>query len=246
MYRASLFNVDSAELTPAAATPRGARDRKRPNAPNSPPLTENKREQAAVLLTDACQGRASFFFDSAQHLRWYRLYYALPSQLLLYIAIGLDLALALFEEPNGDLNLRWPVAARASAELICLLVFAARVFHLWLITPPVLFWQDRKNVALMCCILVRFTAPWERPGLHVRSSNPTTLTPFRRRVHQSRQRSLMGRSTSSCTPRESPGFAPRGCCVLCFSAAFQSFAKSVSSSATSARPLSAWLMWSFC
>jgi len=157
MYRSSLFDVDGSADGSIAATPaENGGSCKRPNdPPGHPPRTQAQLQQASILLRDAQEGRPSFFYDTLWHLWWYQLYHTVWTQVVLYLCITLDLSLALFEEPNGNLGLLWPVAASASIEVVCLLVFTARVVHMRVITPPVLFWRDRKNVVLIFCIGVR-------------------------------------------------------------------------------------------
>lgn len=155
MYRSSLFDGESSADNSAAATPVKSRENcnKSPDLPpEHPPLTQEQLQQASILLQDAQDGRASFVYDSPRHLWWYQLYHTAWVRVVLYFFITVDLSLALFEEPNGRLGLLWPVAVSASVELACLLVFTARVAHVRVITPPVLFWRDKKNILLIFCI----------------------------------------------------------------------------------------------
>ena len=108
--------------------------------------------KAQILLSDAIEGRASYFYDSRSRIQLYLSYHRLWARLLLFAFIVLDLSLALFETPNGDLGLLWPLAASVSVELVCLAVFATRLIHMSMITPRLLFWRDRKNVILIAAI----------------------------------------------------------------------------------------------
>lgn len=71
------------------------------------------------------------------------------------MCVAVVLLLALFEKPNGNLNMELPVAATLAVEALCIVVFIVRLGHLRRITVPDVFWRDRKNIALVIVLGVR-------------------------------------------------------------------------------------------
>jgi hypothetical protein len=68
--------------------------------------------------------------------------------------VGVILLVALFERPNGSLQLDLPFGVTLAVEIVCIAVFAVRVAHLRRISIPKVFWHDKKNIVLVLVLAV--------------------------------------------------------------------------------------------
>uniref|UniRef100_A0AAY4AL64 Ion transport domain-containing protein n=1 Tax=Denticeps clupeoides TaxID=299321 RepID=A0AAY4AL64_9TELE len=75
-------------------------------------------------------------------------------QMIVYVFIFVDLALALFEDPAV---IPMPIWGTSLVEMICLIVFTARLFHYAKVIPRIRFWKDPKNICIIVIILVRLS-----------------------------------------------------------------------------------------
>uniref|UniRef100_A0A3B4A6H2 Ion transport domain-containing protein n=1 Tax=Periophthalmus magnuspinnatus TaxID=409849 RepID=A0A3B4A6H2_9GOBI len=107
---------------------------------------DNDDNLASVFVSDAQFNRNIFFDSSPQAVRLYMLYNHWGLQVTLYIFILVDLSLALFEEPAV---LPLPLWATMSVELLCVVVFMARLVHYAKVIPRDKFWKDPKNLSLL-------------------------------------------------------------------------------------------------
>ncbi|XP_073413593.1 two pore channel protein 2-like isoform X4 [Dendrobates tinctorius] len=72
-------------------------------------------------------------------------------QVLTYVCITVDLALAIFEEPAVY---HLPFLATSIVEVFCLLAFFGRLVHFSKVTPRSVFWKDTKNICVMVTIFL--------------------------------------------------------------------------------------------
>uniref|UniRef100_A0AAY4ANS7 Ion transport domain-containing protein n=1 Tax=Denticeps clupeoides TaxID=299321 RepID=A0AAY4ANS7_9TELE len=102
----------------------------------------------AVYVSDAQFNRNIFFDTSPQAVSLYLLYNHWAMQMIVYVFIFVDLALALFEDPAVI-----PIAVIID-NMICLIVFTARLFHYAKVIPRIRFWKDPKNICIIVIILL--------------------------------------------------------------------------------------------
>uniref|UniRef100_A0A8C2EB34 Two pore segment channel 3 n=1 Tax=Cyprinus carpio TaxID=7962 RepID=A0A8C2EB34_CYPCA len=110
-------------------------------------VSSNKFDLATVYVSDAQYNRNSVFDTSPQTVRLYLLYNHWFMQMLVYVFIIVNLALALFEDPAV---VPLPIWATSTTEIICLSAFTVRMIHYAKIIPKDKFWKDPKNI----CIIV--------------------------------------------------------------------------------------------
>uniref|UniRef100_A0A8C1XH23 Two pore segment channel 3 n=1 Tax=Cyprinus carpio TaxID=7962 RepID=A0A8C1XH23_CYPCA len=101
----------------------------------------------ALYVSDAQYNRNIFFDTSPQAVRLYLLYNHWFMQMLVYVFIIINLALALFEDPA---LVPLPIWATSTIEIICLSAFTVRMVHYAKVIPRDKFWKDPKNI----CIIV--------------------------------------------------------------------------------------------
>uniref|UniRef100_A0AAY4ANT7 Ion transport domain-containing protein n=1 Tax=Denticeps clupeoides TaxID=299321 RepID=A0AAY4ANT7_9TELE len=106
---------------------------------------------AAVYVSDAQFNRNIFFDTSPQAVSLYLLYNHWAMQMIVYVFIFVDLALALFEDPAV---IPMPIWGTSLVEMICLIVFTARLFHYAKVIPRIRFWKDPKNICIIVIILL--------------------------------------------------------------------------------------------
>uniref|UniRef100_A0A9R1SJ09 Two pore segment channel 3 n=2 Tax=Cyprinus carpio TaxID=7962 RepID=A0A9R1SJ09_CYPCA len=106
-----------------------------------------KFDLATVYVSDAQYNRNIFFDTSPQAVRLYLLYNHWFMQMLVYVFIIINLALALFEDPAV---VPLPIWATSTIEIICLSAFTVRMVHYAKVIPRDKFWKDPKNI----CIIV--------------------------------------------------------------------------------------------
>uniref|UniRef100_A0A8C6PX20 Two pore segment channel 3 n=1 Tax=Nothobranchius furzeri TaxID=105023 RepID=A0A8C6PX20_NOTFU len=104
---------------------------------------------ATVFVSDAQYNRNIHFDSSPQAVRLYLLYNHWAFKVLLYFFIMVNLSLAIFEEPAVFLLPLW---ATMLVELLCLIVFTARLVHYAKVIPPVKFWKDPKNICIIAVL----------------------------------------------------------------------------------------------
>uniref|UniRef100_A0A1A8MPA4 Two pore channel 3 n=3 Tax=Nothobranchius TaxID=28779 RepID=A0A1A8MPA4_9TELE len=104
---------------------------------------------ATVYVSDAQYNRNIHFDSSPQAVRLYLLYNHWAFKVLLYFFIMVNLSLAIFEEPAVFLLPLW---ATMLVELLCLIVFTARLVHYAKVIPPVKFWKDPKNICIIAVL----------------------------------------------------------------------------------------------
>uniref|UniRef100_A0A8C2E3T8 Two pore calcium channel protein 1-like n=1 Tax=Cyprinus carpio TaxID=7962 RepID=A0A8C2E3T8_CYPCA len=113
----------------------------------SVPFLSDKFDLATVYVSDAQYNRNIFFDTSPQAVRLYLLYNHWFMQMLVYVFIIINLALALFEDPAV---VPLPIWATSTIEIICLSAFTVRMVHYAKVIPRDKFWKDPKNI----CIIV--------------------------------------------------------------------------------------------
>ncbi|XP_076026828.1 two pore segment channel 3 [Genypterus blacodes] len=106
---------------------------------------------AAVYVSDAQYNRNIYFDTSPQAVRLYLLYNHWLPQVFLYVFILVNLSLAVFEEPAV---VPLPFWVTMLLELLCLLVFTARLVHYAKVIPPDKFWKDPKNICIIVILLL--------------------------------------------------------------------------------------------
>ncbi|XP_051528012.1 two pore calcium channel protein 1-like [Myxocyprinus asiaticus] len=116
-------------------------------------MTE-KFQLASVYVSDAQYNRNIFFDTSPQAVRLYLLYNHWFMQMLVYVFIIMNLALALFEDPAV---VPVPIWATSSVEIICLSAFTVRLVHYAKVIPKDKFWKDPKNICIIIIITLSFT-----------------------------------------------------------------------------------------
>ncbi|XP_072319541.1 two pore segment channel 3 [Eucyclogobius newberryi] len=104
---------------------------------------------ASIFVSDAQFNRNIFFDSSPQAVRLYMLYNHWGLKVALFFFLLLDLSLALFEDPA---LVHLPLWATLSLELLCVLVFAARLAHYARVIPPDKFWKDPKNICIIAIL----------------------------------------------------------------------------------------------
>uniref|UniRef100_A0A9J7ZV23 Two pore segment channel 3 n=2 Tax=Cyprinus carpio TaxID=7962 RepID=A0A9J7ZV23_CYPCA len=110
-------------------------------------LACQEKKQALLYVSDAQYNRNIFFDTSPQAVRLYLLYNHWFMQMLVYVFIIINLALALFEDPAV---VPLPIWATSTIEIICLSAFTVRMVHYAKVIPRDKFWKDPKNI----CIIV--------------------------------------------------------------------------------------------
>ncbi|KAM9495023.1 two pore segment channel 3 [Clarias gariepinus] len=115
-----------------------------------PDTGEHRLNLAAVYVSDAQHNRNIVFETTPQAVRLYQLYNHWLLRVCVYVFIIMDLALALFEEPA---LIPLPLWTTSVIELLCLMVFSARLIHYAKVIPRCVFIRDPKNI----CIIVTIT-----------------------------------------------------------------------------------------
>ncbi|XP_053473310.1 two pore segment channel 3 [Ictalurus furcatus] len=116
----------------------------------NPDTGEHRLNLAAVYVSDAQHNRNIIFDTTPQAVRLYLLYNHWLLRVCVYVFIMMDLALALFEEPA---LIPLPLWTTSVIELLCLMVFSARLVHYAKVIPRRVFIRDPKNI----CIIVTVT-----------------------------------------------------------------------------------------
>ncbi|XP_073413591.1 two pore calcium channel protein 1-like isoform X2 [Dendrobates tinctorius] len=106
---------------------------------------------AAAYVYDAQYNRNIPFETSPEAIRLYYFYNHWVMQVLTYVCITVDLALAIFEEPAVY---HLPFLATSIVEVFCLLAFFGRLVHFSKVTPRSVFWKDTKNICVMVTIFL--------------------------------------------------------------------------------------------
>ena len=120
------------------------------NSEEKPKFSEKEAlETSAALVIDAKEGLLllSKNSDNCLNTRLYFLYRNSILQFILYFAILLNHSLILFE----DYTL-WNLCL----EIICLLIYLIRSYHLLCLTPPKVFWVDTKNIIVITTVFMTF------------------------------------------------------------------------------------------
>ncbi|GAA6079665.1 two pore segment channel 3 isoform X1, partial [Tachysurus ichikawai] len=112
---------------------------------------EHRLNLAAVYVSDAQHNRNIMFDTTPQAVRLYLLYNHWLLRVCVYVFIMVDLALALFEEPA---LIPLPLWATSVIELLCLMVFSARLIHYAKIIPRSVFIRDPKNICIIITIML--------------------------------------------------------------------------------------------
>ncbi|XP_073528630.1 two pore channel protein 2-like [Phyllobates terribilis] len=112
---------------------------------------EEKLLLAAAYVYDAQYNRNIPFETSPEAIRLYYFYNHWVMQVLTYVCITVDLALAIFEEPAVY---HLPFLATSIVEVFCLLAFFGRLVHFSKVTPRSVFWKDTKNICVMVTIFL--------------------------------------------------------------------------------------------
>ncbi|XP_077138990.1 two pore channel protein 2-like isoform X1 [Ranitomeya variabilis] len=112
---------------------------------------EEKLLLAAAYVYDAQYNRNIPFETSPEAIRLYYFYNHWVMQVLTYVCITVDLALAIFEEPAVY---HLPFLATSVVEVFCLLAFFGRLVHFSKVTPRSVFWKDTKNICVMVTIFL--------------------------------------------------------------------------------------------
>uniref|UniRef100_A0A8C2EA97 Two pore segment channel 3 n=1 Tax=Cyprinus carpio TaxID=7962 RepID=A0A8C2EA97_CYPCA len=112
-----------------------------------------KFDLATVYVSDAQYNRNSVFDTSPQTVRLYLLYNHWFMQMLVYVFIIVNLALALFEDPAV---VPLPIWATSTTEIICLSAFTVRMIHYAKIIPKDKFWKDPKNICIIVVVMLSF------------------------------------------------------------------------------------------
>lgn len=107
------------------------------------------------LLHSAITGITFYGRSDSQSLRMYAWYIDWRVRYVLYVFVCINLALPIFEAPNGSLGLMAPVWVTVTLDILCMIAFSARLIHMWYAWTAAKFWNDKKNWALMGMILVR-------------------------------------------------------------------------------------------
>ncbi|XP_052424615.1 two pore segment channel 3 [Carassius gibelio] len=115
-------------------------------------MTE-KFDLATVYVSDAQYNRNIFFDTSPQAVRLYLLYNHWFMQMLVYVFIIINLALALFEDPAV---VPLPIWATSTIEIICLSAFTVRMVHYAKVIPRDNFWKDPKNICIIVIVTLSF------------------------------------------------------------------------------------------
>ncbi|XP_022086007.1 two pore calcium channel protein 1-like [Acanthaster planci] len=116
-------------------------------------VNESDLYLAATYIIDAKHSRNYKFMTDPKSLKNYHLYNNTFMQLVLYLFIFLDLALALFEEPAVE-TLGMPYWSTQLLELACIAYFIFRMVHHRSFTPRKIWWTDAKNIILVIAITI--------------------------------------------------------------------------------------------
>nr|XP_019964000.1 PREDICTED: two pore calcium channel protein 2-like [Paralichthys olivaceus] len=106
---------------------------------------------ASIYVSDAQYNRNICLDASPQAVKLYLLYNHWFLKVLLYFFILVDLSLAAFEEPAV---FSLPMWATMLVELLCLLVFTARLVHYAKVIPRDKFWKDAKNICIIVVLIL--------------------------------------------------------------------------------------------
>ncbi|XP_006156692.1 two pore calcium channel protein 1-like [Tupaia chinensis] len=113
------------------------------------PPSQEELLLAAAYVSDAQYNRNVPFETSPQAIRLYYVYNHWTMRAATYFFIGVDLSLALFEDPA---LFSLPFLATSVAEVLCLTAFFGRLVHFAKVTPQRVFWKDTKNICIMVTI----------------------------------------------------------------------------------------------
>uniref|UniRef100_A0A8C1G3T0 Two pore segment channel 3 n=2 Tax=Cyprinus carpio TaxID=7962 RepID=A0A8C1G3T0_CYPCA len=116
-------------------------------------VCRSKFDLATVYVSDAQYNRNIFFDTSPQAVRLYLLYNHWFMQMLVYVFIIINLALALFEDPAV---VPLPIWATSTIEIICLSAFTVRMVHYAKVIPRDKFWKDPKNICIIVIVTLSF------------------------------------------------------------------------------------------
>ncbi|CAB1422516.1 unnamed protein product [Pleuronectes platessa] len=117
----------------------------------NPEKSTEDLDLASVYVSDAQYNRNICVDTSPRAVKLYLLYNHWFLKVLLYFFILLDLSLAVFEEPAV---LPVPSWATMLVELLCLLVFTARLAHYAKVIPRDKFWKDAKNICIIVVLML--------------------------------------------------------------------------------------------
>ncbi|XP_060951799.1 two pore segment channel 3 [Limanda limanda] len=117
----------------------------------NPEKSTEDLDLASIYVSDAQYNRNICVDTSPRAVKLYILYNHWFLKVLLYFFILLDLSLAVFEEPAV---LPVPSWATMSVELLCLLVFTARLVHYAKVIPRDKFWKDAKNICIIVVLML--------------------------------------------------------------------------------------------
>lgn len=106
---------------------------------------------AAVYVSDAQYSRNILFDTTPQAVRLYLLYNHWVLKVALFFFIFVNLSLALFEDPAV---VQLPIWATMSVELLCVVVFTARLGHYARVIPRDKFWRDPKNICIIVILVL--------------------------------------------------------------------------------------------
>ncbi|XP_062244243.1 two pore segment channel 3 [Platichthys flesus] len=117
----------------------------------NPEKSTEDLDLASIYVSDAQYNRNICVDTSPRAVKLYLLYNHWFLKVLLYFFILLDLSLAVFEEPAV---LTVPSWATMLVELLCLLVFTARLAHYAKVIPRDKFWKDAKNICIIVVLML--------------------------------------------------------------------------------------------
>jgi hypothetical protein len=118
-------------------------------------LNQEQLDLCEVYLLDALAGRVPTVSSDPAAVKRYKAYHRHAWRYAISFAVVFLLALALFEQPNGNLNTLAPWPATMVAELLIFAFLAWRMYQLRMILTSQIFWGDKKNLAVVGVIFVR-------------------------------------------------------------------------------------------
>jgi len=105
---------------------------------------------AAAYLDDARSGTHMEFEPTVSAVNMYQTYKSWWFTGILYLALGIILALAIFEEPAASASfLPLPFYITVTIEILCLGFFMFRLAHEFLFSKKSLFWKDAKHIMII-------------------------------------------------------------------------------------------------
>ena len=119
------------------------------NQSQSKSCRSQKMQMSAALVLDARSSHLLLCHSiDSINVNLYLLYRNPILQYIVYLVLFVHHFLVLVEETRD--NDIWITCL----EIICLLVYASRLTHLFLFTPSSVFWSDRKNIVVLSTIAV--------------------------------------------------------------------------------------------